>query len=121
MKKSCLKDNRIRLPETCYSAIFVISENTQHRYQYIKNIKNALASEKQVRLIKSQLRTWINFAILRILEYREGTFIRWHQFLWFLQHTLIHGFLNSWFQTLKVTVNGKLIFRWILIFVVSKI
>jgi len=26
--------------------------------------------------------------------------------------------LNSWFQTLQTTINGKIIFRWILIFVV---
>ena len=26
--------------------------------------------------------------------YCESKFIRWHQFSWFLQETLIHGFLN---------------------------
>jgi hypothetical protein len=26
---------------------------------------------------------------------------------------LIHGFLNSWFQTLQTTMNGKIVFRWI--------
>jgi len=47
----------------------------------------------------------------------ESTFIRWHHFSWFLQNSLIHG-LNSWFQTLQLTINGKIVFRWIFIFVV---
>jgi len=37
-------------------------------------------------------------------------------FSWFLQIALIHGFLNSWFQILQATVNGKIVFRWIFIF-----
>jgi len=36
----------------------------------------------------------------------------------FLQNELIHGFMNSWFQTLQVTINGKIVFRSIFIFVV---
>jgi hypothetical protein len=39
----------------------------------------------------------------------ENTFIHWHQFSWFLQNALIHGFLNSWFQTLQATINGKIV------------
>ena len=39
--------------------------------------------------------------------YSESTFIRWYQFSWFLQNALIHGFLNSWFQTLQTTVIGE--------------
>jgi hypothetical protein len=50
--------------------------------------------------------------------YCKRTFLRWHQFLWFLQKALIHGFLNSWLQTLQTTINGKNVFRWIFIFVV---
>jgi predicted MPP superfamily phosphohydrolase len=38
------------------------------------------------------------------LRYCESTFIRWHQFSWFLQNALIHGFLISWFQTRQATV-----------------
>jgi hypothetical protein len=29
-----------------------------------------------------------------------------------LQNALIHGFLNSWFQTLPATINGKIVFRY---------
>ena len=31
----------------------------------------------------------------------------------------IHWFLNSWFQTLQATIYGKIVFRWIFIFVVQ--
>jgi hypothetical protein len=41
--------------------------------------------------------------------YSESTFIHWHQFSWFLQNASIHGFLNSWFQTLQATINGKIV------------
>ena len=41
-------------------------------------------------------------------HYCESTFICWHQFLWFLKNALIHGFLNSWFQTLHATINCML-------------
>jgi hypothetical protein len=58
------------------------------------------------------VKTPISFTLKQI------TFIRWHQFSWFLKHALIHGFLNSWFQTLQATINEKVVFRWILIFVV---
>ena len=37
--------------------------------------------------------------------YCESTFIHWNQFSWFLQTAVIHGFLNSWFQTLHFTGN----------------
>ena len=42
-----------------------------------------------------------------------------HGFLnsWILQNAVTHGFLNSWFQTLHATINGKVVFRWILVFV----
>jgi len=53
-----------------------------------------------------------------IKYYCESTFIRCHQFLWFLQNALMHGFLNSWFQTLQATINGKIVFHWIFIFMV---
>ena len=39
-------------------------------------------------------------------------------FSWFLQNVVIHGFLNSWFQALHARVNGKIVFHWILIFLV---
>ena len=40
--------------------------------------------------------------------YCESTFIRWHQFSWFLQNTFIREFLITWFQTLQATINGKI-------------
>jgi len=52
------------------------------------------------------------------MVYCESTLICWHQFTWFLQNAVIYGFLNSWFQTLQATINGKIVFRWILILVV---
>jgi hypothetical protein len=52
-------------------------------------------------------------------QYCASTFISWHRFSWFLQNALIHGFLNSWFQTLPAALNGKIVFRWIFIFVVQ--
>jgi hypothetical protein len=60
---------------------------------------------------------WRDIRLLSI--YCENTFILWYQFLWFLQNALIHRFLNSWFQTLQKTVNGKIVFCWILIFMVK--
>jgi len=50
--------------------------------------------------------------------YCESIIIRWHQFSWFLQNALIHGLLNSWFQSLHATIYGKIVFRWILVFMV---
>jgi len=49
-------------------------------------------------------------------SYCESTFIRWHQFSWFLQNSFFHGFLNSWLQILQATINRNIVFRWILIF-----
>jgi len=46
-----------------------------------------------------------------IFKYCGSIFIRRHRFSWFLQNALIHGFFNSWFQTLQATVNGKIVFR----------
>jgi hypothetical protein len=43
-------------------------------------------------------------------SYCESTFIRWHRFSWIL-NALIHGFLNSWFQTLQARINRKIVFR----------
>jgi hypothetical protein len=60
---------------------------------------------------------WQAFFVTVII-YCERTFIRWHQFSWFLQNALIHGNLNSWFQTIHATINGKIVFRWIFIFVI---
>ena len=60
----------------------------------------------------------INICQTIVLCYCESTFIGCHQCSWFLQNALIHGFLNSWFQTLQATVNGKIVLRWIFIFVV---
>ena len=48
----------------------------------------------------------------------ESIFIRWHQLLWFQQNALIHGFLNSWFQTLQAKIDGQIVLRRIFIFVV---
>ena len=44
---------------------------------------------------------WFCILFFIIYGYCESTCIRWHQYSWLL------GFLNSWFQTLKATVNGK--------------
>ena len=44
-----------------------------------------------------------------INRYCESTCIDWHSFSWFLENALIHGFLNSWFQTLQATINGKIV------------
>jgi hypothetical protein len=52
-------------------------------------------------------------------RYCETTFIGWQHFSWFLQNALIPGLLNSWFQTLQATINWKIVFRWIFIFVVE--
>jgi hypothetical protein len=57
-------------------------------------------------------------SIAIIMIYCENTIIRWYQFSWFLQNALISLFLNSWFQTLHATIHGKIVFRWILVFVV---
>jgi len=48
----------------------------------------------------------------------SNTFYSLAPFSWFLQNALIHGILNSWFQTLQATINGTIEFRWIFIFVV---
>jgi hypothetical protein len=53
-----------------------------------------------------------------VTKYCESTFISWHQFSWFLQNTLIHVFLISWFQTLQAIIIGENVFCWIFIFVV---
>ena len=58
---------------------------------------------------------WDNFFYFKSsieTTYCESTFISWHQFSWFLQNPLIPGFLNSWFQTLQATINGKIVFKW---------
>ena len=44
------------------------------------------------------------------IQYCESTFIGCHQFSWLLQNTLSLGFLNSYFQTLHATINGKIVF-----------
>ena len=44
------------------------------------------------------------------MEYCESTIIHWYQFPWFLQKALIHGFLNSWFQTLQATINDPWVY-----------
>ena len=49
-----------------------------------------------------------------INRYCESTFIHWHKFLWFLQNALIPGLLNSWFQRLQATINGKIVICCIL-------
>jgi len=36
-------------------------------------------------------------------EYYGSTFIREHQFLWFLNKALVRGFLDSWFQISEIT------------------
>lgn len=43
----------------------------------------------------------------------------WHEFAWLLQNALIHGLQNSWFQTLHSTMNGEIVFRLIIMFVVQ--
>ena len=78
---------------------------------------------------------YINFFPL-IYEKREifnteSTFIRCHQFSWFLQNVMIHGGMGSciswflqnvmihggmgsyisWFQTLQATINGEIVCR----------
>ena len=49
----------------------------------------------------------------------ESTFIRGHQYSWYLQNALIHRLLYSWIHTLEVANQLKSFFRWISIFVVS--
>jgi len=46
-----------------------------------------------------------------LFEFCESNIIRWHQFSWFLQNAVIHGFLNLWFQTIHTTINEKIVFR----------
>ena len=48
-----------------------------------------------------------NFSAILWHTVCESNFIRWHQFSWFLQNAVIFGFLNSWFQTLQVTINWE--------------
>ena len=60
----------------------------------------------------------VTIDLISISIYCKSTFILWHQFSWFLQNALIPGFLNRCFQTLQTTIDGKIVFRWILIFVV---
>ena len=71
---------------------------------------------QQVNAITSIHDIKLSFSIRNV--HCESIFIRWHKFLWFLQNALIPGFLNSWFQTLQATINGKIVFRWSLNFVV---
>ena len=40
----------------------------------------------------------------------ESTFIRGHQYSWYLQNALIHRLLNSWFHTLEVANQLKRFF-----------
>jgi len=52
-------------------------------------------------------------------EINTVIFIRCYQCSWFLQNAFILRFLISWFQTVQATVNKKIVFRWILMFVVK--
>jgi hypothetical protein len=74
-------------------------------------IDNKMEKNKHCLIVMLELRWFDELQSLLYLgpEFCEITFIRWHQFSWFLQNALIPGFLNSWFQVVHV-------FRWILIF-----
>jgi hypothetical protein len=41
----------------------------------------------------------------------ESTFIRGHQYSWYLQNALIHRLLNSWFHTLEVANQLKRFYK----------
>ena len=43
-------------------------------------------------------------------EYCKSTFIRWHQFSWFLKNAVILGFLNSCFKHYRQQSMRKLYF-----------
>ena len=68
------------------------------------------------------------FSIFKLILYthffnllRKYSYIRWHQFFWFLQNvlirgflnSLIRGFLNSGFKTQELTMTGHVLFCWI--------
>ena len=74
--------------------------NTIHRMKTKDSIKN------------TEIQFYKNANYQANFMYCESTFIHWHQSSWFLQNAFIARFLNSWFQTLKTTINGKIVFRW---------
>jgi len=74
--------------------------------------------QKVIVCIEFQCTSLIPKAFIKQSKYCESICIGWSQFPWFLQNALIHGFLNSWFQASQATTNGKIVFRWIFMFVV---
>jgi hypothetical protein len=68
----------------------------------------------------SNVHIFQNIKIMLKMYTLLSTLIRWHQYSWFLQNTMIHVFLNWWFQTLQAKNQwGKIVYRWILIFMVQ--
>ena len=75
----------------CNSSLYNLKKSMVKTVKYFLNVKYCNKWEK-----------------LQKNDYCQSTFIRWHTFSRFLQNAVIHGFLNSWFQTLQSM--GKLYF-----------
>jgi hypothetical protein len=73
-------------------------------------IKPVLSDHLSLVLIKPVLSDYLSLILIKPvlsdhLSHCESTFIRWHQFSWFLQNALIYGFFISWFQ--NITGNNQ--------------